>query len=123
VLDILRAARLALEFRANLDRTAFLTDLKTQAAVLHELLVPGEAAKRLSAEFREEHPDVPWKAIAGMRDRLLHGYDDVDLELVWKTVDEDLPALVRRLEELAPRREMQNAHRGFPMGLAARPAG
>jgi uncharacterized protein with HEPN domain len=106
LLDILRAARLALEFRANLDRTAFLTDLKTQAAVLHELLVLGEAAKRFSAEFREEHPDVPWKAIAGMRDRLLHGYDDVDLELVWKTVDEDLPALVRRLEELAPRREM-----------------
>ena len=69
LLDFLRAARLA------------------QAAVLHELLVLGEAAKRLSAAFREEHPDVPWKAIAGMRDRLLHGYDDVDLDLVWKTVD------------------------------------
>jgi uncharacterized protein with HEPN domain len=48
---------------------------------------------------------VPWKAIAGMRDRLLHGYDDVDLELVWKTVDEDLVALVKRLEPLAPRRD------------------
>jgi uncharacterized protein with HEPN domain len=105
LLDILRAARLALEFRGRLEKVAFLTDLKTQAAVLHELLVLGEAAKRLSAAFREEHPDVPWKAIAGMRDRLLHGYDDVDLDLVWKTVDEDLPALVKRLEALAPRRE------------------
>ena len=102
LLDILRAARLALEFRGRLEKAAFLTDLKTQAAVLHELLVLGEAAKRLSAAFREEHPDVPWKAIAGMRDRLLHGYDDVDLDLVWKTVDEDLPGLVKRLEALAP---------------------
>ena len=48
---------------------------------------------------------MPWKAIAGMRDRLLHGYDDVDLDLVWKTVDEDLPALLKRLEGLAPRRD------------------
>jgi len=102
LLDILRAARLALEFRGRLEKAAFLTDLKTQAAVLHELLVLGEAAKRLSAAFREEHPDVPWKAIAGMRDRLLHGYDDVDLDLGWKTVDEDLPGLVKRLEALAP---------------------
>ena len=104
LLDILRAARLALEFRGRLEKAAFLTDLKTQAAVLHELLVLGEAAKRLSVAFREEHLDVPWKAIAGMRDRLLHGYDDVDLDLVWKTVDEDLPALVKRLEALAPGR-------------------
>jgi uncharacterized protein with HEPN domain len=105
LLDILRAARLALEFRGGLDKAAFLTDLKTQAAILHELLVLGEGAKRLSTGFRDEHPDVPWKAIAGMRDRLLHGYDDVDLDLVWKTVDEDLPSLVTRLERLAPRRE------------------
>jgi uncharacterized protein with HEPN domain len=105
LLDILRAARLALEFRGALDKAAFLNDLKTQAAILHELLVLGEAAKRLSAVFRDEHPDVPWKAIAGMRNRLLHGYDDVDFDLVWKTVDEDVPALVKRLEGLAPRRE------------------
>jgi uncharacterized protein with HEPN domain len=94
-----------LEFRGGLDKAVFLTDLKTQAVVLHELPVLGEGARRLSAAFREEHRDVPWKAIAGMRDRLLHGYDDVDLDLVWKTVDEDVPALVKRLEELAPRRE------------------
>ena len=105
LLDILRAARLALEFRGGLDKAAFLTDFKTQAAVLHELLVMGEASKRLSSTFREEYSDVPWKAIAGMRDRLLHGYDDVDLDLAWKTVDEDVPALVKRLEGLAPRRE------------------
>lgn len=98
LLDILRAAHLALNFRGSLDRTGFLSDLKTQAAVLHELLVLGEAVKRLSSEFRDRHQDIPWKSIAGMRDRLLHGYDDVDLELVWKTLSDELPVLVKRLE-------------------------
>jgi uncharacterized protein with HEPN domain len=105
LLDILRAARLALEFRGPADRSAFLGDLKTQAAVLHELLVLGEAVKRLSPSFRQRHAGIPWRAAAGMRDRLLHGYDDVDLELVWKTLEEDLPALIDRLKELAPRHE------------------
>jgi uncharacterized protein with HEPN domain len=105
LLDILRAAHLALEFRASMERVAFLSDLKTQAAIVHELLVLGEAVKRLSPRFREQHTEVPWKAIAGMRDRLLHAYDDVDIDLVWKTVDEDLPALVERLKGLAPRPE------------------
>jgi uncharacterized protein with HEPN domain len=95
LLDMLRAANLALEFRGQIEKTAFMGDLKTQAAVVHELLVLGEAVKRLSGPFREQHPEVPWKAIAGMRDRLLHGYDDVDLDLVWKTVVEHLPTGVR----------------------------
>ncbi len=103
LLDILRAARLALEFRGQLQKAAFLSDLKTQAAVLHQLLVLGEAVKRLSTPFRDQHAEVPWKAVAGMRDRLLHGYDDVDLDLVWKTLDEDLPALVEHLKRMAPR--------------------
>ena len=105
LLDILRAARLALEFRGQINKPGFLSDLKTQAAVLHELLVLGEAVKRLSASFREQHSEVPWKAVAGMRDRLLHGYDDVDLDLVWKTLDEDLPELIEHVEKLAPRPE------------------
>jgi uncharacterized protein with HEPN domain len=103
LLDMLRAARLTLRFSGSVDKAGFLGDLKTQAAVLHELLVLGEAAKRLSPELRAQHPDIPWRAIAGMRDRLVHGYDDVDLDLVWKTVSEDLPALIARLDRLAPR--------------------
>jgi uncharacterized protein with HEPN domain len=100
--DILRAARLAVQFCDEMDEAAFFEDLKTQAAILHELTVLGEAVKRLSTTLRERHPDVPWKAMAGMRDRLLHGYDDVDLALVWKTVSDDLPGLITRLEALAP---------------------
>ena len=59
LLDILKAARLAIEFKEPAAKEAFLTDAKTQSAVLHQLLVIGEAVKRLSPEFREAHPEVP----------------------------------------------------------------
>lgn len=102
LLDILKAARLALEFRGAADRSSFLDDAKTQAAILHQLLVIGEAVKRLSEEFRTTHPQVPWKLIAGTRDKLIHHYEGVDLEEVWTMVTSDLPRLVRFVEPLAP---------------------
>jgi len=98
VLDILRAARLANEFLAGCEREAFETDEKTQSAVLHQLLVLGEAVKRLSDEFRGRHPGVPWQQIAGMRNWIIHQYADVDLDEVFLTVQRDLPELVRNLE-------------------------
>ena len=105
LLDILKAARLALVFTGDLDRPAFLDDLKTQSAVLHQLLVLGEAVKRLSEGFRMSHPAIPWRMIAGMRDKRIHAYDTVDLDEVWKTVRIDLPPLIALLEPLEPRQE------------------
>ena len=102
VLDILKAARLAIEFKGSADKAAFLADAKTQSAVLHQLLVIGEAVKRLSPEFRAAHPEVPWRLIAGTRDKLIHFYEGVDLEEVWKMVTSDLPELIRLIEPLAP---------------------
>jgi uncharacterized protein with HEPN domain len=102
VLDILKAARLAIEFKGTADTAAFLADAKTQSAVLHQLLVVGEAVKRLSPEFRAAHPEVPWKLIAGTRDKLIHFYEGVDLEQVWGMVTSDLPELIRWIEPLAP---------------------
>ena len=101
VLDILKAARLAVTFKVDLDKVAFLSDAKTQSAIVHQLLVLGEAAKRLSDAFRSQHAPIPWKMIAGMRDKLIHEYDDVDLEEVWKTVTADLPRVIAALEPLA----------------------
>lgn len=103
LLDILKAARLAVVFKGDLDKSAFLDDLKTQSAILHQLLVLGEAVKRLSDEFRVSHSEIPWRMIAGMRDQLIHGYDAVDLDEVWKTMSTDIPHLIARLEPLEPR--------------------
>ncbi len=100
LLDILTAGRRILDFNRGLDKTAFLEDLKTQSSVLHQLMIMGEATKRLSSETRQSAPDIPWQLIAGMRDHLIHGYDDVDLEEVWKTSERDVPALIDRIEQL-----------------------
>jgi uncharacterized protein with HEPN domain len=105
LLDILKAARLAVEFREGMEKSAFLEDLKTISAVLHQLLVLGEAGKWISQEFRAQHKNIPWKKIAGMRDKLIHEYDDVDLNEVWKTVRADVPRLIKQLEILAPTKE------------------
>jgi len=103
LLDMLRACRLILDFIGDMAQAEFLSDQKTQSAVLHQLLVLGEAAKRLSGEFRSSHQDIPWNKIAGMRDRLIHAYDEVDLDEVWRTVVSDIPGLVAFLGTLAPR--------------------
>ena len=98
VLDILNAAHLAIEFLGGVDEGAFYDDPKTQSSVIHQILIIGEAVKRLSAAFRELHPGVPWQAMAGMRDQLIHAYHEVDLSEVWKTATFDLPVLVQQME-------------------------
>ena len=102
LLDILKAARLAIEFKGPAEKAEFLEDAKTQSAILHQLLIVGEAIKRISPEFRAAHPDVPWKLIAGTRDKLIHFYEGVDLDEVWRMVSSDLPQLISRIEPLAP---------------------
>ena len=100
LLDIVQAARLVIEFKQGMDRSAFLADVKTQSAVLHQLMVIGEAVKRLSQDFRARHPQVPWALIAAMRDKLIHAYDIVDLDEVWKTAEADIPELLSAIEPL-----------------------
>ena len=102
ILDMLKAARLALRFVDGVDRSAFIRDEEKQSAVLHQLLVLGEAAKRVGAAVRADAEGIPWSDIAGMRDRLIHRYHDVDLDEVWRTVERDLPGLTTQLETVAP---------------------
>lgn len=79
------------------DHATFFTDEKTQSALLLQLLLVGEIAKKISSETRERI-HLPWKEIIGFRDRAIHNYFDVDLNIVWNTVKEDIPILKRELE-------------------------
>lgn len=97
--DILRAARPIVQFAGETDEGTFKTDAFTQSAILHQFLVLGEATKRLSDAFREARPEIPWRQMAGMRDRLIHGYHAVDLDLVWQAALHDVPALLDQLEQ------------------------
>ncbi len=107
LLDIYNAAKKVLKSKGNLDKTAFLQDDKTQSAILYQLLIIGEAVKRLSLELRQKHPEIPWSLMAGMRNNLIHEYDEVDLEEVWKTSDKDIPDLLAWLQPLIPEKDGQ----------------
>jgi uncharacterized protein with HEPN domain len=90
--DIVGAMEAALEFVAGMDAEAFHTDRKTAFAVVRALEIVGEATKRIPESVRVRYPTVPWRQMAGMRDRLIHGYATVDLNIVWQTVMEDIRA-------------------------------
>ncbi len=100
LLDIAQACRSIREFIEGMNQEAFLVDQKTRSATLHQLLVMGEATKRLSREFRARFPEIPWSEMAGMRDVLIHGYDQVDPEEVWKSASADVPDVLAKIEPL-----------------------
>jgi uncharacterized protein with HEPN domain len=105
ILDMLQASRKVLEYASGLSEVAFRTSGLHQDAILRQLTIVGEAAKRVSAEFRVSHPEVPWRHVAGFRDVVIHDYFRVDLQEVWRIVQEDLPALMAVLEPLVPPEE------------------
>src|SRR5260221_14531233 len=94
LLDILHSANLILEFTYKIDYEAFLEDPMRQDAVVRRTEIIGEATKRLSKEFRDEHPEIPWKEMAGMRDKVIHRYDELDFEKIWKVVQNYIPVLI-----------------------------
>lgn len=79
----------------------FMDNHLIQDGVIRQIEIIGEATKRLSREIRKGHPDIPWKDIAGMRDKLIHDYLGVDLAAVWDTAKKDIPALKNRLGNIA----------------------
>jgi len=89
-----------LEHYVSAGRDAFMADRMRQDATIRKLEIVGEAVKQLSDALRERRPDIPWRQIAGMRDRLTHAYFGVDLALVWTVVERDVPALKAAVLEL-----------------------
>ena len=102
LLDILHAARLAVSYVESLSQCAFLEDIQRQDAVIRRIEIIGEAARRITDETRAAHPEIPWQAMIGMRNLMIHAYDDVDLLVVWKTVEQSLPELIARIAPLFP---------------------
>ncbi len=97
---IRQAATDACSFVEGQRKQDFLADKRTQQAVILSLLIIGEAATKLLqsyGDFLTRHPEVPWSSMKGMRNRLAHGYFDIDLEVVWETVSNALPSLLERM--------------------------
>lgn len=100
---IRQAAADACNFVAELDRKDFETDRRTQSAVVMCLIVIGEAATKIMdryPEFADGYPDVPWRSMRGMRNRIAHGYFEINLDVVWDTVRIALPELLAKLPDM-----------------------
>ena len=101
---MLSLAREALALAAGRSRPSLDSDRVLELALVRLLEIVGEAAARVSHETQERYDEVPWPAIIGLRNRLIHGYDSVDLDVLWAIVSSDLPPLIERLEQIVANR-------------------
>lgn len=101
LVDIVSSAKLILSYVEGVRREQFFQDTRLQDSVIRRIEIIGEAVRRLSPEFRERHPEIPWMAMTGMRNRMIHGYDDIDMNIVWNTTQDSIPSLLPIIERLA----------------------
>jgi len=97
--DMIEATDKVASFIAGLTEAQFLADDRTQFAVVRALEILGEASKKIPASFKSTHGDIPWREVAGMRDKLVHDYFGVNAEVVWKTATADVPPIARALRK------------------------
>ncbi len=102
LLDMLLAARDAQGFVEGLTEVAFLGSRLHQNAVVRSLEIIGEAASKVTPSFKAAHPDIPWRKMTAMRNRLIHAYDEVQSDVVWTVVQQDLGVLIAALQPLVP---------------------
>ncbi|MHA1973342.1 MAG: HepT-like ribonuclease domain-containing protein [Candidatus Hodarchaeales archaeon] len=103
--DIINAIDKALKFIEGMSYDVFVKDDRTIFAVIRAIEIIGEAVKNISDDIKEEYPEIPWKAMAGMRDKVIHGYFGVDTKVVWNTVQKRLIELRPIFEEISKRLE------------------
>jgi len=97
---ILDAAKKIVEYTESIQRDGLDRDEKLALALVRLLEIIGEAAKAVSQDFRRNNPQIPWREIAGTRDRLIHGYYDIDFDVVWQIVSGDIPPLITTIEDI-----------------------
>lgn len=102
LLDILNAARRIVQYTTGATAEEFEHNDLMQDATMRQLGIIGEAARKVSQETRNAHPEVPWSEIIGMRNRLIHEYSRINLQRVWDTIQNDIPRLITLIEPLVP---------------------
>ena len=105
--DIIQAFDDTCQFLEGFSYEEFIDDRKTISAVVRALEIAGEATKQLPASIRKKYPDIPWSDMAGMRDKLIHFYFGVDMDIVWETVKVRIPKLISLIEQVLNDMEQQ----------------
>jgi len=98
--DIIEAISNAMEFTKDMSYDEFVEDTKTVYAVIRAIEIMGEAVKNIPEGVRRKYPDIPWRSIAGMRDKLIHAYFGVKTERIWETVKKEMPKLKPKFEKI-----------------------
>ena len=98
--DILKNIKLIEKFIHNMNKEQFMGSIQTQYSVIRGLEIIGEATKNLKQDVTDKYKEIPWRDIAGLRDKLIHGYFEVDLERIWVVSKDDLPDLKRKIEKI-----------------------
>jgi len=102
LVDILESARIALDYVSDKSWDQFEEDIQCQDAVLRRIEIIGEAARHISPQTRKKHPQIPWREMTTLRNLVIHEYDVVDINQVWDTAQNKLPALVEELSKIVP---------------------
>ncbi len=100
LLDMINATQRILQFTEGIDKSDLEKNEEKQSAILYQIIVMGEATKRLSLEFRAQYPEIPWREIAGMRDILTHQYDRINFNTLWDVIQVEIPELLALLQPI-----------------------
>jgi len=105
LIDIERAAQRILRYARGIERSDLETNDEKVSAILYQIAIIGEAVKRLSMEFRQQNFEIPWGETAGMRNVIVHEYDQIDLDVIWDVIHNKLPELLNLLQPLLPKND------------------
>lgn len=102
LLDMLQSAELIMQYTTECSKDEFINNIQLQDAVIRRLLIIAEAARRVSKTTQETLSNIAWREINGMRNRLVHEYDDINLNIVWRVVNNEIPILIKNLKAIIP---------------------